>query len=70
MSGVIGLHNLFVECEYALEMRLNEEHKKQIRELLYTLSQKNKFYVEDSNLPENIKNFLINYLNANIKDMI
>ena len=83
MSGFIGMYQLFVTMEKALEIKLSAQEKQIIGQTLYPLSNKNiynitkeelKEKVEDINLDnrdlEKAKRFLVNYLVINIKDML
>lgn len=85
MSGFVGLNELFIKLQLKFEFKLSELEKTRITRLLYPLSNKNRLTLSkedfakalepmhletNTRYTEAIKQFLINYLEKNIQDMI
>ena len=79
MSGFIGLNELFRKVEVGFNYYLSEDETRQLKKLLYPLSQKNSLTLkhedfaqalEKFTIEKKIKDFLISYLVKHKKDML
>lgn len=84
MSGFIGMDVLFAGLESALDIKLKQDDRKNIGHAIYPLSKKNYVAITDQDIQEalrelehvgdldidKVREFLFNYLNENIKDML
>ena len=81
MSGFLGIYELFLKLELALNIKLKQKDKDSIKKALYPLSKMNILNLDDKDLKEvvnkvniepkkQIQDFLFAYLKANLQDMI
>ena len=81
MSGFIGIYELFLKLELALNIKLKQKDKDSIKKALYPLNKMNILNLDDKDLKEvvnkvniepkkQIQDFLFAYLKANLQDMI